>query len=68
MKIWRMPISYWITKATDTHTHYVIRIAFPLQQWLHEHATLLRHTILTVFLCLECTRVMNYDLYTVLKI
>jgi hypothetical protein len=24
------------TKATNTHSYYVILIAFPLQQWLHE--------------------------------
>ena len=28
--------SYWITKATNRLSEYVIRIAFPLQQWLHE--------------------------------
>jgi hypothetical protein len=32
----------WITKATNTHSEYVILIAFPLQQWLHLHATVLR--------------------------
>jgi len=36
---WRMRISCWIHKATDTHSEYVlILIAFPLQQWLHERA------------------------------
>jgi hypothetical protein len=29
--------------ATDTHSEYVILIAFPLQQWLNKRATLLRH-------------------------
>jgi len=31
--IWRMRIACWITKTTDTDTHsqYVIFIAFPLQ-------------------------------------
>ena len=28
----RMRIACWITKATDTHSEYVIVIAFPLQQ------------------------------------
>ena len=32
MKIWRMRID-WIPKATNTHSEYVILIAFPLQQW-----------------------------------
>jgi len=30
MTIWRMRIAYWITKATDTHSEYVILI-FKLQ-------------------------------------
>ena len=44
--IWRMRITCWITKATDTHAHseYVIFIVFPLQQSLHEHISLLRYT------------------------
>jgi hypothetical protein len=32
----------WITKATDTHSQYVIFIAFPRQQWLRERASVLR--------------------------
>jgi hypothetical protein len=30
-----------ILKATDTHSEYVILIAFPLQQWLHVCASVL---------------------------
>ena len=44
MTIWRMRIAYWITKARDTHSEYVILIALPLQQWLYEHPFLLRYT------------------------
>jgi len=44
MTIWRMRIACWIPKATDTHTQYVILIASPLQQWLHERALVLRYT------------------------
>jgi len=36
MAIWRMRIACWIPKAIDTHSEYVILIAFPMQ-WLHEH-------------------------------
>jgi hypothetical protein len=36
MTIWRMRIARWIPKATNTHSEYVIIIAFPLQQWLRE--------------------------------
>jgi len=42
--IWRMRFACWITKAMDTHSEYVKRIAFPLQQWLHERARMLRYT------------------------
>jgi hypothetical protein len=31
----RMRFACRITKATDTHSEYVTRIAFPLQQWLN---------------------------------
>ena len=27
----------WITKATDTHSEYVICIVLSQEQWLHEH-------------------------------
>jgi hypothetical protein len=40
--IWRMRVAWWIPKATDTHSEYLIRIAFPLQQWLGECGSLLR--------------------------
>jgi hypothetical protein len=44
MKIWCMCIAWWIPKATDTHSEYVILIAFPLQQWLQECASMLCYT------------------------
>ena len=31
MTIWRMRIACWVTRATDTHSEYVLLIAFPLQ-------------------------------------
>jgi len=42
--IWRMRISCWIHKARNAHTDCVTLIAFPQQQWLHEHASVLRYT------------------------
>ena len=36
--IWRMRIVCWIAKATETHSEYVILVAFPRQQWLRERA------------------------------
>jgi hypothetical protein len=40
----RMRFACWMTKATDTHSEYVILIAFPHQEWLLERAcvTLIR--------------------------
>jgi hypothetical protein len=51
----RMRIASWIPKATDTHSEYVILIAFPLQQWLHERASVLRYTQVAclVYVCYE---------------
>jgi hypothetical protein len=40
--IMRMRIASWMTKTTNTHSEYVILIAFPLQTWLHERASMLR--------------------------
>jgi hypothetical protein len=48
MTVRRMPFAYLLAKATNTLSEYVIYIAFPLQQWLHERALMLRYTY-TVF-------------------
>jgi hypothetical protein len=52
MTIWRMRIACWIPKATNTHSQHVVLIAFPLQQWLRERASVLRHTYIA---CLVLT-------------
>jgi len=39
--VWRVCIACWIPKAANKVTEYVILIAFPLQQWLHDRASLL---------------------------
>ena len=41
--IWRMHFACWLTKATDTHSEYLIVIAVPLQEWLHEGTSILRY-------------------------
>jgi len=41
---WRTRIASWITKATNTHSEYVILTAFQLQQWLQERVSVLRYT------------------------
>ena len=40
-KIRRIRCACWITKDADTHSEYVIRIAFPLQQWIRERGSML---------------------------
>ena len=34
--IWRMRISCWLSKSTETRSDYLVLTAFPLQQWLRE--------------------------------
>jgi hypothetical protein len=46
-----MHIAYWIPKATDAHSEYVILIAFPLQQWLYERALMLHTHCLSYLYC-----------------
>jgi hypothetical protein len=41
----RTRIVCWISEATNTNLEYVIHIAFPLQQWLHECASMLRYAM-----------------------
>ena len=43
-----MRITCCITKATYTHSECVLFIAFPLQQWLHERASMVRYSALAV--------------------
>jgi hypothetical protein len=43
-QIRRMRVACWICKATNIHSQYVTLIAFPLQRWLHERASVLLYT------------------------
>ena len=49
----RVPFECWINKATYTHSEYVIFIAFPLQQRLHEPAWTLHYTYIACLLLLK---------------
>jgi hypothetical protein len=49
----RMRNACWITKATDTHSEYVIIIAFSRQQWLCERASILHYSTLPVLLSFQ---------------
>ena len=44
MTVWRKRFACWIPKAINTHSEYVTLTYFPLQQWLHERASMLRYT------------------------
>jgi len=39
-----MSFACWTNNTTNTHSEYVIFLAFPLQQWLGERASMLRYT------------------------
>ena len=72
MTMRRMRIACWITKATSTHSHYVILIAFPLQIWLHERASCYVIHTLSVLLVWRVTVAHNavtwLDLVTTIKL
>jgi len=40
----RLYIACCITKATNTHSQYVILVSFPQQQWLQDRAFILSYT------------------------
>jgi hypothetical protein len=57
MTIWRMCVASCIPKAAETHAEYVTLIAFPLQQWLHVRASMLRHTYIACSVILRIKQV-----------
>jgi hypothetical protein len=44
MTIWRMRIAFWIPNTTNTHSEYLILIAFPLQPLLQERSSVSCYT------------------------
>ena len=50
MTAWCMCIACWLIKPIKTHSEYVILIAFPLQQWLHERASVISLSVR----CVSC--------------
>jgi hypothetical protein len=40
----RMRLACWINKAADTHSEYVILIAFPRQRWFLKRASVSHYT------------------------
>jgi hypothetical protein len=59
--IWRMLFACWIPKATNTHSKYVIVIAFPLQQWWHKRASMLRFTYIACIVVYEFFHLIGQD-------
>jgi hypothetical protein len=49
MTVWHMRIVRWMHKASNAHSEYVMLIAFPLKQWLHERVSMSH-----VIHCLSC--------------
>jgi hypothetical protein len=55
----RMHVACWINMAANTHSEYVILIAFPLQQWLHEHTSMLRYTYLNRLVYIQASIILT---------
>jgi len=53
-----MDFESWMTKDTNTCSEYVILIAMPLQQWLHERAPVFHYVH---FACLVMLLFAQYD-------
>jgi hypothetical protein len=45
-----MLIACWIPKAENTHSVFIILTPFPLQQWLHERASMLSNSYIVMLL------------------
>jgi len=46
----RIRFACWVIKAKSVYSEYVILIAFPLQQWLHERASIYVFTYTALFI------------------
>jgi hypothetical protein len=57
----RMRFACWITKATDTHSEYLILMTFPQQQWLRERVSMLRYSTLPVSFINACYHAHGYS-------
>jgi hypothetical protein len=55
----RMRFACWLNKATDTHSEYIILIAFSHQQWLPKGTYIFTHT-LSVFYRLQASQLCSF--------
>ena len=56
MTIRCMRFACCITNATYGHAEYVLLIAFPLQKWLRESASMMRYTYMACLVSTEYSR------------
>jgi len=56
MAIWPMRIGCCVPRATNTHSSCVIHIAFPLQEWFDERASMLSYTYIDCLVSDEMIR------------
>ena len=64
----RVSFACWLSEAANTHSEYVIIIAFPLQQRFHERASMLRDTrsdclVLCMICCLLESRKKTHTIF-----
>ena len=52
------------TEAKNTDSEYVIIIAFPLQQWWHERASMLRYTYIAFLVYIKIIALWSVTTYT----
>ena len=57
LKIWSIRIACWIPTSTQTHSEYLMLNAFPLQQWLHERASVLHYMYIACLVNIQTTSV-----------
>ena len=63
MTIWRMRAACWIPKATDTHSQYVIFIAFLLQKYLQQSPSILSPTYIASLVSFMSSQVLPHTLF-----
>jgi hypothetical protein len=63
MTIPRMRITCWISKATYTHSEYVILIYFERQRCLHERASIVLCKYIACLVTLKLAQGINFVLY-----
>jgi len=67
MTIRRMRIAYWINKATNKGSEYVIHIAFQLQHWLQVRAWMLRYLCIA-YLVKSYIFIRTFDVTVIFKL